>query len=210
MPAVAAVMNFNSLMASARAYSERPADAKLDAELPGLLAQAENRIASDAKMLGTQQVVTGTLTAAEPTLAKPGFWRKTTSLHVTLPDGSFEPVFLRSYEFCRAYSPKPSDTSRPLYYADHDYENFFLSPTPDSAYPVRIVFDARVVPLSETQQENWLTLYAPQLLLRALMLEVYIFLKTPDKIAFWQAEYQSALGGLKNEDGSRVVDRATA
>jgi hypothetical protein len=207
---VAAVMTFVSLMASALAYSERPTDAKLNAEMSNLLAQAENRIAADAKMLGTQQAVTGALTADEPTLEKPGFWRRTTSMHVTLPTGEFEPVFLRSYEFCRAYSPLPSDTGRPLYYSDYDYENFFLSPTPDQAYPVRIVFDARVIPLSDTQQENWLTLYAPQLLLRALMLEVYIFLKNDAKIQFWQSEYQSALAALKNEDGGRVVDRASA
>jgi hypothetical protein len=207
---VAAVMNFNSLMASALAYSERPSDAKLNAEMPNLLVQAENRIAADAKMLGTQQAVTGALTPNEPTLAKPAFWRKTTSMHVTLPDGTFEPVFVRSYEFCRAYSPLPTDKSRPLYYADYDYENFFLSPTPDVAYPIRIVFDARVVPLSDEQQENWLTLYAPQLLLRALMLEIYIFLKSDAKIAFWQGEYQSALGALKSEDGGRIVDRASA
>lgn len=206
----AAVMTFNSLMASARAYAERPNDSKLDAELTNLLAQAENRIAADAKMLGTQQAVTGTLTPNDPMLEKPGFWRKTTSMHITLPSGEFKPVFLRTYEFCRAYSPVESATDEPAYYADYDYVTFLLSPTPDAAYPVRIVYDARIIPLSETQQENWLTQYAPQLLLRALMLEVYTFLKTAERVGFWQGEYQSALGALKGEDGSRMADRASA
>lgn len=207
---VAAVMTFDSLLASVRAYCEQPNNAKLDAELPKLLAQAENRIATDAKMLGTQQSVTGALTVNAPTLAKPGFWRKTTSMHLTLPSGEFAPVFLRSYEFCRAFSPKPTDLAQPLYYADYDYENFLLSPTPDAGYPVRIVYDARIEPLSSGEQENWLTLYAPQLLLRALMYETYIYLKSADKIAFWQGQYQEALSSLKGEDSSRTVDRSSS
>lgn len=206
---VAAVMTYTSLKADVLNYSERANDDALIAQYDSLLALAENRIAVDCKTLGSQLPLTGVLTIQSPSQDKPAFWRKTTSLHIILPTGKWKPLFVRTLEFCREFWPNPTLTDEPLYYADYDYNHWLISPTPQLSYPLRVVYDARIEPLSVEGQENWLTQYAPHVLLRAVMLEVQAYLKNEEMTTYWTGEYQTAVAGLTGEDQSRAVDRAS-
>lgn len=206
MPA-AATLTYDTLTSDVKSYLERPSDAALAAQLPRLIMLAENRLATALKILGVQQIGQGTLTAGSPTMAKPSLWRQTVSFRVQY-QGDWKDIYLRTYEFCRQYWPNPSATvSVPRYYADYNFDQFLLVGTPATALAFELVYIAKLEPLSSSNQANWYTANAPQLLLAAVLLESEIWLKNQTRIAARQEAYQSALDAFKAQDGGRAFDR---
>lgn len=203
-----AVVTYDSLVADVRAYAERPNDAKLLTQIPTFVTLAESRIATDLKLLGTQQVVTGAFTIGDPTLEKPAYWRDNVSVNFT--NAADERIMLkqRSYEFCRAFWPNETLRGAPRYYADYDYGHLLVVPTPDVAYDLELVYHARLTPLDDTNQQNWISFNVPQLLIYATMLETSLWLKNDEKVQLWQAQYEMAKAGLLGEELERKVDRS--
>jgi hypothetical protein len=64
--------------------------------------------------------------------------------------------------------------------------------------------------LGEDTQTNWLTEYAPDVLLYAALLEASPFLKKDERIQTWQAMYDRAAQALSGEDLKRIMDRAAS
>lgn len=197
-------MTYDQLVASLTSYSVRKDAAFLDS-VPRFIMLAENRIATDMKQQGFQTVVTGTL-PANNVMAKPSWWRETLSFKFQVA-GVYQPLNLRSLEYCQNYWPDPSVVGPPRFYADYNATNFYLCGTPDFQYPFELTYYARLDPLSPEHQENWITLNAPQALLYAAMLEAALWRQNDTEVAKWSAQYQSAAGGQDKEDNERVVDR---
>lgn len=206
---MAAVMTYDSLVTDMLGYCERVNDAAFEAQIPRLLMLAENRVATDLKTEGVLSVVTGAFTASSPTIAKPAFWRDTVSFQVTRADGTRFNVLPRFYEYCRQYWPNPTLTDEPRFYADYNFDNFFICPTPPTALSFELCYHARLDPLDAAHQTNWMTVNAPQLLFYAAMLEAQTYLKNDEKIATWGNLYRDMLGGLGKEDAGRHLDRTT-
>lgn len=211
----AAVMTYASLVDDISSWSERANDTKFVAKIPQFIMYAENRIAAEARGLGFIQTITGDLVAGYPTgqaLAKPARWRETISFNIGIGASNTERSFLkeRTYEYCRAYTPDPTTTGAPKYYADWDYEHFLLAPTPDDDYPYELLFHQRPQPLDASNTTNWTTQYAPQLLLSACMLEAAPFVKRPDFIQTWSQAYDRALKQVGFEQKGRTQDRTNA
>jgi hypothetical protein len=199
------VMTYSSLTSTVLTYLER-SDAATVAAIPTFITLAEFEIAQEIKTLGQLQVVTATMQAGSPNLQKPARWRKTVSMTLTNAAGQTQPMFLRKLEYLQNYWPKASSTSTPLYYADSDFEHWYLAPTPDIAYTFEVLFYERIEPLSSTNETNWLTRYAPNAMLYGTLLQAMLFLKN-DNRAIFQQKYTEAINALKTEDISRVGDR---
>ena len=200
-----ASMTYDSLKTDIATYCERDDDPFLT-QLPRFIMMAENRIASEDKPLGFVRVVSGTLNGN--TLVKPIRWRKTKSFSI-LNGSERSYLKLRSYEYCRTYWPNASVQDVPTIYCDYDYEHFLIAPSPDAQYAFELAYYERPEPLSDVQQVNWTTQYAPQLLLYGALMEAMPFLKTSERIPEFQGLYDRALQAIKAEDASRIVD-ATA
>lgn len=200
-------MNYDTLVSDIQSYTERTNDANLVTQIPRLIMMAENRIATDARILGTREVAQSTFSAGNAIVAKPAYWRRTESFNYTDPTNGRTQILPRTLEFCRDYWPNPATTGAPRYYADYDFDNFLIVGTPAGAYAFELVYISRLPPLSSSTETNWLTANAPQLLLSACLLEAEIWLKNTSRIALREAAYQEALAGFKSEDASRVVDR---
>jgi hypothetical protein len=97
-------------------------------------------------------------------------------------------------------------TGTPEFYADYDYEHFFITPTPNITYTGELTYHERPQPLSTENQTNWTTRYAPQLLLYATLLEAQPFLKRADRIQEFAQLYTQAVQSVKTEDNSRESD----
>lgn len=193
---------YDSLVSDIQTYCER-SDEPFVAQVPSFIALAENRIAVEDKPLGFQRTVTGTLDGS--VIEKPIRWRRTKSFSI-LNGAERQYLLLRSYEYCRTYWPDSSVTGTPTYYCDYDYEHFLLVGTPDQNYDFELLYYERPEPLSEANQTNWLTRYAPQLLLYGALMEAMPFLKTSERIPEFQGLYDRALQSLGKEDTSRVID----
>jgi hypothetical protein len=198
-------MTYSSLTSIVLQYLERSDTAVVNA-IPTFITLAEFEIAQEIKTLGQLQLVQSQVSIGNPVLQKPARWRKTVSLNITDSSGNKNPVLLRKYEYLTNYWPNNTLTAQPLYYADTDWDHFYLAPTPDQAYTFELLYYERIQPLSSTNQTNWLTQNAPNAMLFGTLLQAVMFLKNDQRTIFEQ-KYQEAIQALKTEDVSRVGDR---
>ena len=198
------VMTYDSLTSSVLQYLERRDASVVDA-IPTFISLAEFEIAQEIKTLGQLQIAESNMTASNAILQKPSRWRKTVSMSVTVA-GKKQPVYLRKYEYLKNYWPDASQTSIPEYYADTDWEHWYIAPTPDQAYAFEVLYYERISPLSSANQTNWLTQNAPNAMLFGTLLQAMQFLKNDQRTIF-QQKYTEALRSLKTEDVARVGDR---
>lgn len=210
---MATTMTFDTLQDDLRRYLERggtlASDPTVYEQLPRLINLAERRIARELKVQGLISVVSGTLTEGQSVYDKPDRWRETVSMNFGAGAGNNTrtPLFTRSYEYCRSYWSDESQTAQPEFYADYDYAHWLISPTPDADYPFEVVFWELLPLLDEVNTTNWLTEYAPQLLLYGALLEATPFLKNDDRIPTWQQYYDRAAAMLNGEDLAKILDR---
>ena len=198
------VMTYDSLTSTVLQYLERK-DASVVNAIPTFISLAEFEIAQEIKTLGQLQVAEATMTADNALLQKPARWRKTVSMSVTVA-GKKQPVYLRKYEYLKNYWPDANQTDVPLYYADTDWEHWYLAPTPAESYDFEVLYYERIAPLSSANQTNWLTQNAPNAMLFGTLLQAMQFLKNDQRVIF-QQKYSESLQALKAEDIARVGDR---
>jgi hypothetical protein len=201
----AVTMTYDSLVENIQSYLERTDTATID-KIPLFIMLAEQVIASRIKFLGNLTVNTSNMVAGTSIIAKPARWHKTVSMNVTIA-GVRQPVLLRKYEYLREYWPDPTAQGVPLFYADYDYTNWLVAPTPAVAYNFEVLYYERNQPLDSSNQTNWFTIYAPQALLYGSLLQAMPFLRNDDRIPMWQAQYEAIMTTLTQEDKLRVADR---
>lgn len=208
-----ASMTFTSLQSDIRNYLERggATDPIVFEQIPRLITLAERRIARELKIQGFQNVVTMTMQTGVAVYVKPDRWRDTISINYGSGTGNNtrNPIFARSYEYIRSYWPNETQTAAPLFYADYNYNYWIFGPTPDAAYPVEILYYELPPLLDNTNQTNWLSEYAPNLLLYGSLVEATPFVKDDQRVQLWQSYYDRALAALNGEDLQKIVDRST-
>lgn len=211
---MATTMTFETLKQDVERYLERGAsyasDPVVHEQIPRLINLAERRIARELKVQGFIAVVSDTMTVGQSVYPKPDRWRDTISINVgtgvNLANRTL--LYTRGYEYCRSYWPNESQTDQPQFYADYNYNNWLIAPTPDQEYPFEVMYYELPPLLDDSIQTNWLTEYAPQLLLYGTLLEATPFLKNDDRIATWQQYYDRAAAMLNGEDLAKILDRS--
>jgi hypothetical protein len=198
------VLTYDSLTSTVLQYLERD-DASVVNAIPTFITLAEFEIAEQIKSLGQLQVVQSTMSAGNAVLQKPARWRKTVSMNVVV-DGKRQAILLRKYEYLKNYWPDASQTSVPKFYADTDWDHWYVAPTPDQAYAFEVLYYERLAPLSSTNQTNWITQNAPNAMLFGTLLQAMPYLKNDQRQVF-QQKYTESLQALKSEDFTRVGDR---
>jgi len=207
-------MTFATLQEDVQRYLERGAtyasDPVVFEQIPRLINLAERRIARELKVQGFIAVVTTNLVVGQSVYDKPDRWRDVVSINIGTgaSNTSRRSLYSRSYEYCRSYWPDEAETDTPLFYADYDYDHWLLAPTPDDTYPMEVLYYELPPLLDDVTQTNWLTEYAPQLLLYATLLEATPFLKNDERIGTWQNYYDRAAAMLNGEDLAKILDRA--
>jgi hypothetical protein len=204
-------MTYTSLLADLRAYLERGAttDPIVFNQLPQLVGLAQDRIITELKIQGFTAVVTSVMQAGVAVIPKPNRWKETISMNFGTGTGNNVRTILkgRSYEYCRDYWPNDTVTGVPVYYADYNFENWLIAPTPAAAYPFEVLYYGKLEELDDTVQTNWLTENAPNLILYASLLEATPFLKNDQRIPVWQSMYDRYASALSGEELRKILDR---
>jgi hypothetical protein len=212
---MATTMTFETLKQDVQRYLERGAtyasDPVVYEQIPRLINLAERRIARELKIQGFIAVVSDTMVVGQSVYAKPDRWRDTVSINIGTgtSNANRTALFTRVYEYLRSYWPNESLTATPLFYSDYDYSHWLIAPTPDQAYPFEVLYYELPPLLDDSIQTNWLTEYAPQLLLYGALLEATPFLKNDERIGTWQQYYDRAAAMLNGEDLAKILDRAS-
>jgi hypothetical protein len=209
-----AAMTFTSLQSDIRNYLERggSTDPIVFDQIPRLITLAERRVSRELKIQGFQTVVTTTMQSGVAVYPKPDRWRETISINIGTGTGNNTrtAIFIRAYEYIRNYWPDDTATATPEFYADYNYSNWIFAPTPDVDYPMEILYYELPPLLDETTQTNWLTEFAPNVLLYASLVEATPFVKDDQRVQLWQGYYDRAMSALNGEDLQKILDRSAA
>jgi len=214
-------MTFTSLTQDMQSYLERgtPLDTQVANQIPRLINLAERAIATALKVQGFLTPVISTLVAGTSVYQKPNGWRQTVSMNygVTsvadpLQQNYRLPILPRSYEYCRSYWPDSAVQDAnlikvPKFYADYDYNHWLIVPTPAINYPWEVNYYTQPPLLDNSNQTNWLTDFAPNLLLYRALLEATPYLKNDERIPTWEKLYQEQLATIDQQDLQKVADR---
>lgn len=200
------VLTYDNLVNLVQQYLERT-DAAVVNFIPTAITMAEFEIAQEIKTLGQLQVVDSNMNAGSAVIAKPARWRKTVSMTLAV-SGVKQPMFVRKLEYLNNYAANATATGTPLYYADYDYDHWFIAPTPDQAYAFEALVYTRLQPLASDNQTNWLTQNAPNAMLFGTLKQTAPFLKDDARLAVWKGMFDEALAALKTEDTLRIADRS--
>ena len=206
MSTTAYALTYDGLTSLVLQYLER-SDTAVVNFIPTAIMLAEFEIAQDIKTLGQMIVVESTMTAGNPVIAKPALWRKTVSMTLVDANGDKKPIYLRKLEYLNSYAPDVTATDQPLYYADYDYEHWFVAPTPSADFAFEALCYTRLTPLSSSNQTNWLTQNAPNALLFGTLKQTAPFLKDDARLTVWSQMFDTSMAALKTEDQLRIGDR---
>jgi hypothetical protein len=155
--------------------------------------------------------VAGTLQTGVSVYNKPDRWRDTVSINIGTgsQNNTRKVLFSRVYEYMLSYWPDRTATEEPIFYSDYDFSHWLIAPTPDADYPFEILYYELPPLLDDAVQTNWLTEYAPQLLLYGTLLEATPFLKNDERMPVWQSMYDRAAAMLNGEDLAKILDRSS-
>lgn len=199
-------VTYTSLLADLRRYLERgftqESDPYVYEQLPRLITLAERRIARELKVEGFIVPVITTLQAGVSVYAKPDRWRDTVSMRI-----DSNAIQARSYEYIRNYWPDDAQTGTPQFYADYDYQHWLIAPAPAVDTSIEILYYEQPRFLGDETQTNFITEYAPDMLLYGTLLEAAPYLKNDQRLQIWQSLYDRAAQALSGEDLKRIIDR---
>lgn len=207
-------MTYTTLLSDLRDFLERgftsASDPIVFQQLPRRINLAEQIIARELKVQGVIVPMVFEMEAGNDVYDKPDRWRETVSMAIgTGTDlNSYVYLFPRSYEYIRSCFPDNNVTAQPGFYADYDQENWLIGPCPDMDYPVNLIVYQMPSLLDDTNQSNWLTEYAPQVILYRALLECTPFLKNDERIPVWQQNYDRAVQVFQGEDIRKILDRS--
>jgi hypothetical protein len=205
---VSETLTFTSLRSDISKYVDRGKtsdDSEIYDQIPRIINMVERIIATDLKVQGSERTLTDALVDGTSVYAKPERWRETISMQI-ITSGARSTLQARDYRYCRAYWPDESQTATPLFYADHGLDHWLIAPTPDAAYGWEVKAWLMPALLDDSNQTNWLTDGAPQLLLAGCLQETARLLKHSGQVASFGAEYARHLGSIKGEDVKKITD----
>lgn len=211
-------VTFTTLVDDVKNYLERGGSASTDPsvfnQIPRLINAAERKIMQALKLLGEIETLDSTNGLVQGTcyVDKPDRWRQTVSISYSGGSlGNKKSLMLpRSVEYCQNFWPDQTVTNTtfmPQYYADNDLSSWYIVPTPAETFSLHAKLYMQPVYLDEANQENFFSIYTPNLLLYATLLEAAPFLKNDERIATWQNFVSLELSTLNGQDLQRILDR---
>lgn len=204
-------LTFNSLVSLITTYIDRQDRETID-KIPTFISLAEQAIVRKVKTIGLTIYANGTFTPGLSVYQKPANWRRNISFNYGSGDGftSRLPIELRTYEYLNSYWPDRDLRAAPEFYSEYGYTAILVSPTPDKAYPYEWATYQIPAPLSQANQTNWITDFAPDVLLYGSLVQASLFSKNYEVVAeSWNKQYMDAINDLNTENSMRVNDRQT-
>jgi|TARA_R110000823_G_scaffold287467_1_gene405734 hypothetical protein len=168
--------------------------------LPLFIRLSEERILKSVQLNLFQKNQYGTMTSGNQYLACPSDFLAPMSLSYDVAgDANF--LLFKDLDFVQTYTPDPTTTGEPKYYAQFDVDNFILGPTPDSGYTVDIHYFYRPASLTAGAEggTTWLSENAEIALLYCALVECYTYMKgDPQLMQMYMQRAGEALSRMKN------------
>lgn len=204
-------LTYDSLVTTIKNDLERPNDPIVMNSMDMWIKNAHEQIGRDCNTLLFEVSLQGSFEANNYVIQKPNRWQNTVAFNYGTGTGfnTYNPLYLRTYEFCRDYWPDTTQTATPNFYADYAYGTWLISPTPDQAYPYEIVYLETPQVIDSSFQTNYLTQFMPEILIRATLLEAMLTLKNDERKPVIEDSYVKLISSWNNKNKLRKYDRYT-
>jgi len=192
-------MTYGELKQAIQDYTENDETTFVN-NLPLFIRLAEERILKSVQLNLFQKNQAGTMTTGNQYLAAPSDFLAPFSLSIDV-SGDAEFLLFKDLDFVQTYTPDPTTTGQPRYYAQFDVDNFILAPTPDANYTVDIHYLYRPASLTAGSDSgtSWLSTNAEIALLYGSLVEAYTFMKgDPNLMQMYMQRYGEGVSRLKN------------
>ena len=167
------------------------------ANLPTIVAQAEERILKEVQLPDFRKNVTGSLTANNQYLSAPTDYLGIYSIAVD--NSGYEYLLNKDVNFIREAYPLSTVTGVPKYYGVFDERTLIVAPTPNASFAVELHYFYRPESITVSSSgTSWLGDNAENALLYGCLVESYTFLKgDAELLQLYMAQYAEAIGRLK-------------
>lgn len=168
-------------------------------QLPRFILNAEERILKECQLDVFRKSSQGTASSGNAYLQKPNDFLSQNSLSV-INSSSKEFLLYKQASMLQDYTPDPTTTGVPQYYADWDEVTFLLSPTPNDSFTVELHYFYRPDSITTVASgTTWLGDNAELALLYGSLVEAYTFMKgEADLLSLYNQRFQEAIKWLKN------------
>jgi hypothetical protein len=189
---------FTTLKSAIQDYTQNT-ETTFTNNLTRFILNAEERILKEVELDDFRKNVTGSATQSSKFLTKPTDFLAPFSLSIVNSSNN-EFLLYKHVTFIQDYTPDPTTTGVPRYYADWDEDSFIMAPTPDGNYVAELHYFYR--PQSITASDDgtsWLGTNAELALMYASLVEAYTFMKgESDLLQLYNQRYMEALQTMKN------------
>jgi len=175
-------------------------ESSLVSNLDNFIETTEERILKNVQLDDFRKNVVGDMTTSSPYLGSPSDFLAPFSLAVIDGSGNYSYLLLKQVSFIRDFSPNPTTTGLPKYYAEFDEDTFIIAPSPNSDYSTELHYYYRPNSLTSAGDSGttWLSENAPNAMLYGSLVEASTYLKSYESIPVYESKFQEALLGLKN------------
>ena len=188
---------FTTLKTAIQDYTENT-ETTFTNQLSRFILNSEERILKECQLDVFRKNSSGTTTSGNKFLTKPTDFLSPFSLSVSNSSNN-EFLLYKQVTFLQDYTPNPSTTGVPLYYADWNDVAFLLSPTPDDNYTAELHYFYRPTSITTSADgTSWLGTNAELALLYGALVEAYTFMKGEDALlSLYNNRFLEAIQWLK-------------
>ena len=146
---------FTTLKTAIQDYTQNT-ESTFVSQLSRFIINAEERIFKECQLDVFRKSSQGSATSGNAYLSKPTDFLAQNSLSV-INSSSKEFLLYKQVTALQDYTPNPSTTGTPKYYADWDNDTFLLAPTPDSNYTMELHYFYRPTSITASSDgTSWL------------------------------------------------------
>ena len=193
---------------SAVMADDHSTDADWASYLPAIIEQAELRCYRDIDFLSVRKTAQVQLAAGASSFTAPSDWLLGQGVRLTDSNINLD---RRDATFLAEYG----GAGQPRYWAEPTQGTIQIAPTPSIPFNAELTYHYRPAPLSASNSTTWLTANCPDLMFYACMVATSGYMRNfgaqaddPRSALSWEQQYQSALPGVKREEGRRKGDNA--
>tara|TARA_R100001594_G_scaffold82556_1_gene117054 strand:- start:191 stop:835 length:645 start_codon:yes stop_codon:yes gene_type:complete len=189
---------FTTLKTAIQDYTQNT-ESTFVSQLSRFIINAEERILKECQLDVFRKSSQGSATSGNQYLSKPSDFLSQNSLSV-INSSSKEFLLYKQVTALQDYTPNPTTTGTPKYYADWDENTFLLAPTPDSNYTMELHYFYRPTSITTSGDgTSWLGTNAELALLYGSLVEAYTFMKgETDLLQLYNGRFQESLQWMKN------------
>jgi len=189
---------FTTLKTAIQDYTQN-AETTFVTQLPAFIVNAEERILKECQLDVFRKNSQGSATNGNEYLEKPADFLAQNSLSV-INSSSKEFLLYKQVTFLQDYTPDPTTTGVPRYYADWDSSTFLLAPTPNADFSMELHYFYRPTSITTSSDgTSWLGDNADLVLLYGSLVEAYTFMKgEQDLLSLYNNRFQESIQWMKN------------